>query len=102
MHTTYKVSIPFALIRSSFLFGIELLSSSRTFSLTLFDASHTRLYISSFKHGSWLPISFYIMFQTFSMELMSGKFPGYFRTGNSLDSRNVLVLSDNGMAQDHA
>ena len=39
------------------------------------------------------------------MELFSGKFPGYFRTGNLLHSRNVLFFLDLcylGMAQDHA
>ena len=94
---TYKVSIfapPFALIRSSFLLRIELLSSSRTFGLALYHASHTRLYISSFKHGSWLPISFFIICQTFSMELISGKFTSYFRTGISTHSKNALVLLD--------
>ena len=44
--------------------------------------------------GSWLPISFFIVFQTFSMELISGKFPGYFRMCISLHSRNVLVHLD--------
>ena len=75
------------LIRSAILLGIELLSSSRTF-----GASHTRFQISSFKHDSWLPVSFVIIFETFSMEFISGEFPGHFRTGVSLHSRHVLVL----------
>ena len=97
MHTTFKVSIcctPFDLIRSSFLLGIESLSSTRMFGLTLYHASHTLLYISFFKQCSWLPISFFIIFQKFSMELISGKNPGYLRTGISLQSRDVLVLLD--------
>ena len=47
-----SVAPPFASIRSSFLLGIELLISSRTFGPTLYHASQTRLYISSFKQGS--------------------------------------------------
>ena len=35
-----------------------------------------------------------IIFQSFSMELISGKFAGYFRIGILLHSRNVLVLLD--------
>ena len=88
------VAPPFALIRFSFLLDIELLSSSKTFGLTRYHASHTRLYISSFKYGSWLPISFFIIFKTFSMELISDKFPGYLRTCILLHSRYVLVLLD--------
>ena len=74
-------------IRSVILHGIELLSSSRTF-----GALHTRVHISSFKHDSWLPISFFIIFETFYMEFFSGEFPGHFRTGVSLYSSHVLVL----------
>ena len=88
------VAPPFDLIRPSFLLGIELLSSTRMFSLTLYYSSHTLLYICSFKHRSWLPISSFFIFQTFSMELISGKFPSYFRTGISLHSRNFLILLD--------
>ena len=36
------------------------------------------------------------------MELVSGKFPGYFRTGILLHSMNVLVLLDLWNAQDRA
>ena len=97
MHTTNKVSIRFISLcfRKIFIFlGIELLSSSRKLVLTLYHASHTRLCISSFKHGSWLPISFFIIFKTFPMELIPGRFPGYFRMCISLHLRNVLVLLD--------
>ena len=80
------------LIRSAILLSIELLNSSKTFGATLFDASHTRFHISAFKHGSWLPISIFIIFQTFSMEFISDEYPGHFRKIISLHSRHVLVL----------
>ena len=82
----------FVSIRSSFLLGIEMLSSSGTFGLTLNHASHTHLYIFSFKHGSWLPILLFVIFQAFSMELISGKFPCYLRTCTSLHLKHGLVL----------
>ena len=80
------------LIRSAILLGIELLSSFRTIGATHYHVSHTHLYISAFKHGSWLPISFFITFQKLSMEFISGEYPGRFRTIISLHSRHVLVL----------
>ena len=63
-----------------------------TFSAKLYHVSHTGFHISSFLHGIWLPISFFIIFQTFSMGFMSRKFSGYSRTGIPLHSWNVLVL----------
>ena len=71
-----------------------MLSSSRTFGATLYYASHALFHISAFKHGSWLPKSFFIIFQTFSMEFIFGEYPGHFRTIISLHSRHVLVLLD--------
>ena len=65
---------------------------SRTFGATPYHASHTRFHISSFKHSSWLPTSFFIIIQTFSMEFTFGIFPGHFRSGTLLYSRNVLSL----------
>ena len=94
MHTAFKVNTRCTSLWPSFLLGIELTSSSRIFGLTPYHALHTPFYISSFKHSCWLPTPFFIIFQTFSVELISGKFPGYMRTGISLHSRNVLVLLD--------
>ena len=79
-------------IRSAILLGIELLSSFWTFGATLYHASHTHLHISAFKHGSWLPISFFIIFLKFSIKFISGEYPGHFRTIISLHSRHVLVF----------
>ena len=81
------------LIRSAILLGIEMLSSSKTFGATLYYASYTRFHISAFKHGSWLPISFFIIFQTLSMEFIFGEYPGHFKT-IIINSRHVLVLLD--------
>ena len=55
-------------------------------------APHTRCHIFAFKHGSWLPISFFIIFQTFSNEFISGEYSGHYITIISLHSRHVLVL----------
>ena len=96
------VAPPFLLIRSAIL-GFEdvqsytipgrlVLHYTMMFGLTLYHISHTRFYVSSFKHGSWLPISFFVIFQTFFMVIISSQFPGHFRTGISLHSKNVLVL----------
>ena len=79
-------------IRSAILLGIELLSSFRTFSATLYHASHTHIHIFAFKHGSWLPIFFFIISLKFSIEFISGEYPGHFRTIISLHSMHVLVL----------
>ena len=95
VHLYHKVSIrctSICLIRSAILLGIKLLSSSRTVGATLYHASHSRFHISAFKHDSWLPISFFIIFQTFSMESFSGEYHGHFGTIISLHSRHVLVL----------
>ena len=106
MHTTYKVSIRCTslCLNKTFIYTwywiVKFFQDIWSYTIPCFTysllhrASHSRLYISSFKHGSWLPIFFFIIFQTFSMELISGKFPGYFRTGISLHSRNVLALLD--------
>ena len=51
-----------------------------TFGGTLYRASHTRI---------WLPISFFIIFQMFSMGFMSREFPGHSSLGIILHSRNV-------------
>ena len=91
----YKLSIrctSMCIIRSAILLGIELFSSPRTFRATLYHASYACFYVSSFKQGSWLPISFFIIFQTFSMEFISPEFPSHFITGFSLHSMQVLVL----------
>ena len=85
--TNYFRCTPICLIRSAILLGIELFSSSRTF-----RASDTRFHISSYKHDSWFSIAFFIIFETFSLEFISGEFLGHFRTGVSLHSRHVLVL----------
>ena len=53
-------------------------------------ASTSLLLITTFGYN--VPISYFIIFQTFSMEFTSGEFPGHSRTGISLHSRNVLVL----------
>ena len=82
--------------------GIGWLSSAKTFGDTLYHNSHTHFHFSCFKHGIWLPISFFILFQKLSMEFISGEFPGHFRMDITLHSRNVLVLLEYGMAQDHA
>ena len=66
------------------------------FGATLHHASHTRLHISSFFNSIWPPISFFIIFQTFSMEFMSGELHGHSETGIYLHSRNVLVLLELG------
>ena len=39
-----------------------------------------------------LPTSFFIIIQTFSMEIIFGEFPGHFRLGTLLYSRNVLSI----------
>ena len=72
--------------------SLEFLSFSRTFTAKLYHVSHTGFHISSFLHGIWLPISFFIIFQTFSMGFMSRQFSGHSRTGIPLHSLNVLVL----------
>ena len=51
----------------------------------------------------WLPLSFFIIYQTFSVEYISVGFPGHFRMGIPLHSSNVLVLLEYGMhGLDHA
>ena len=45
-----------------------------------FPAGNHKAHTNRCVQGSWLPISFLIIFRTFSMELISGKFPGDFRT----------------------
>ena len=67
-------------------------SSFRAFSDTLHQASHTRFHLSSFLHSIWLLVTFFIIFQTFSMGFMSDGFRGHSRMGIHLHSRNVLVL----------
>ena len=47
---------------------------------------------STILHDIWLPISFFIRFQTFTMGFMSREFPGNSRTGFPLQSMNILVL----------
>ena len=104
------VAPPFAfnkIIRSAILLCIELLSSSvmMTFDASLYHTSHAHFHISSFKHSIWLQISFVTIFQTFSVEFISGDFPGHFRTGITVHSRNVLALLElkmYGMAHDNA
>ena len=68
----------------------------------LYHDSHTHFHVSSFKHGIWLPISFFIIFQKFSMEFISVEFPGHLRTDIPLHSKNILVLLEYGMEQDQA
>ena len=88
LHHKVSIAPPFALIRSEILLGIELLSSSRTFGCYTI---HTHFHVSSFIHSIWLPISFFIIFETFLMGSMSGEFLGHSRTGIPLPSTNVLV-----------
>ena len=57
-----------------------------------FTSLHILAPTSSLVHSIWLQISFFINFQTFSMEFISGEFPGHSRMGFPLQSRNVLVL----------
>ena len=47
---------------------------------------------SPVNHDILFPISFFIIFQTFSLEFISSEFPGHSRTGIPLHSRNVLAL----------
>ena len=53
-------------------------------------ASTSLLLIKTFGYN--VPFSYFIIFQTFSMEFTSGEYPGHSRTGITLHSRNVLVL----------
>ena len=45
-----------------------------------------------FLHDFWLTIFFFIMFETVSMQFMSGEFPAHSRTGIPLHSTHVQVL----------
>ena len=54
---------------------------------------HSHFQVSSVFHSIWFPISFFIIFQIFSMIFMSGEFPGHSRTDIPLHWRNVLVHS---------
>ena len=48
------------------------------------------LLITTFGYN--VPISYFIIFQTFSMDFTSDEFPGHSRMGILNHSRNVLVL----------